>query len=145
MISTSNHTEFIDFWKSPSRFSDICQPLIAQLAHSSLLEDDKSLVPCITAFAVAVESVEHRAEIHAKILQHFKSEDARVRRAMFTCEISLTEALGDEWISLFENSTTYPVMSEAFEDDNEEVENEVRKWKLQIEEMTGESLDTRLQ
>lgn len=119
--------------------------MIAQLDHGLLLDDDKTLVPCITAFAVAVESVEHRAEIHAKILQHFKSEDARVRRTMFTCEISLTEALGDEWISLFENSTTYPVMSEAFEDDNEEVENEVRKWKLQIEEMTGESLDTRLQ
>ena len=138
-------TDYSDFWKSPARFSDLLAPLVDQFKHITTDENRDILIPCITAFAIAVESVEHRAEIHAKVLEHFKSDNPVVRRNMFTCQISLTKALGEEWITLFDSSSTYPIMSEAFEDDDEIVEDEARKWKLQIEDMTGESLDTRLQ
>ena len=134
----------LEFWRSTSRFETICSPLLGQLKHSSgRPELDSTLISCITSFATATDSPDHLKIINSKILEHLRSDAAKVRLAAIRCEISLTEGLGEEWLSLLPEML--PAINEAMEDDDENVENEVRKWAKQIEGILGESLDEMLQ
>jgi U3 small nucleolar RNA-associated protein 10 len=65
-----------------------------------------------------------------------------VRLAAVKCEQSLTERLGEEWLALLPEMLPY--ISELMEDDDENVERQVRKWVLMIEEVLGEKLDDML-
>ena len=65
-----------------------------------------------------------------------------MRLAAVQCEMSLTEKLGEEWLALLPEML--PFISELQEDDDEMVEQEVRRWILKIEGTLGESLDTML-
>ena len=132
-----------EFWRSTSRFDTVCSPLLAQLKLTSSRELDSTLISCITSFATATDSPDHLKIINSKILEHLRSDAAKVRLAAIRCEISLTESLGEEWLSLLPEML--PAISEVMEDDDEGVEKEVRKWAKQIEGILGESLDDMLQ
>ena len=64
------------------------------------------------------------------------------RVAAVKCQQSLTERLGEDWLALLPEML--PCISELMEDDDENVEGEVRKWVLVIEEVLGEKLDDML-
>ena len=102
-----------------------------------------ALTACITALAAAVGSSDHYKTINSSVLLHMRSEKASTRLAAIQCEMSLTNQLGEEWLSLLPEML--PFISEAMEDDSEDVEAGVREWVKSIEEILGESLDPMLQ
>lgn len=132
-----------EFWRSPSRFTTMATPLLAQLGQAHAKNADSKLIPCITSFATAADSPDHLKFINSRILEHLHSDDAKIRFAAIRCELSLTESLGEEWLNLLPEML--PAISEAMEDDDEDVEREVRKWARKIEDVLGESLDDMLQ
>lgn len=72
-----------------------------------------------------------------------RSDDTAVRLAAVQCEMSLTEKLGEEWLSLLPQML--PFISELLEDDEEDVVAETGKWIRAIEGVLGESLYAMLQ
>jgi len=135
-------TRITGFWQSPTHFSTISAPILAQLAKASHLPALANLIPCITALAVAADSPEHHKSLNAALLAYMRSDEPAVRLAAVQCEMSLTEKLGEEWLSLLPEML--PFISEAQEDDDEKVEREVGRWILKIEGILGESLDSML-
>ncbi|MCJ1486207.1 snoRNA-binding rRNA-processing protein utp10, partial [Schaereria dolodes] len=131
------------FWQIPSHFTPISEPLISQLTRAATLPTTPDLIPAITELAVAADSPEHHREINAAILKHMRSDDRHVRLAAVQCEQSLTERLGEEWLSLLPEML--PFISELQEDDDESVERETQRWIVRIEAILGESLDSMLQ
>lgn len=101
------------------------------------------VIPAITALAATADSPEHHKEMNTTIMKHLRSDDTQVRLAAVKCEQSLTERLGEDWLSLLPEML--PGISELLEGDSEEVEREARRWVLQIEEILGQSLDSMLQ
>ena len=81
--------------------------------------------------------------MNSTILKYMRSDSTAVRLAAVQCESALTERLGEEWLALLPEML--PFISEALEDDDELVEQEVQKWVLRIEKILGESLDPMLQ
>lgn len=71
-----------------------------------------------------------------------RSDNEVVRLGAIRCEMSLTEKLGEEWLSLLPEML--PFISELQEDDDEKVEQEVGRWILMIEGILGESLNPML-
>ena len=136
-----------DFFQSPSHFTLIAQPLLSQLVHASNTtfahQVDESLLPAITSLAEAAQSPDHHKDLNSQLMSHLRSEHAGVRLAAVKAQRSVTEALGEEWLGLLPEML--PGISEALEDDDEEVEREVRRWVLRIEEVLGESLEGMLQ
>ncbi len=132
-----------DFWQSPSHFSAISSPLLAQLAHASTLSITSEVVPAITELAAAAESADHHKVINTAILKHLRSDDAQVRLAAVKCEVNLAERLGEEWLGLLPEML--PLISELQEDDDEDIERETNRWIIKIEGILGESLDAMLQ
>lgn len=104
---------------------------------------EPALIACITSFATATDSSDHLKVINSKLLEHLRSDNAKVRLAAVRCEMSLTESLGEEWLNLLPEML--PAISETMEDDDESVESEVRRWAKKIEDVLGESLDDMLQ
>ena len=101
------------------------------------------LIPAITELAIAADSADHHKDMNAAILKYMRSDNAHVRLAAVQCEQSLTERLGEEWLSLLPEML--PFISELQEDDDEAVERETQRWILRIEAILGESLDSMLQ
>ncbi|KAI9814174.1 MAG: snoRNA-binding rRNA-processing protein utp10 [Pycnora praestabilis] len=132
-----------DFWQSPSHFSAICGPLVFQLAHAPILPVSSILIPTIVELAAAAESPDHHKSLNAFILKFLRAENSQVRLAAVKCEVSLTERLGEEWLSLLPEML--PFISELQEDDDEDVEVESQRWIVKIEGILGESLDPMLQ
>lgn len=100
-------------------------------------------MPAITSLAAAGDASVHHKALNSGILVHMRSEHPSTRRAAFQCERSLTAKLGEEWLALLPEML--PFISEGMEDDDEEVENEVRMWIKEIEAILGERLDGMLQ
>ena len=132
-----------EFWQSPSRFETVAEPLLAQFSNVNSVQATSTLIPCIIALATAANSPDHHKTINTAIMTRMRSESASIRRSAVQCEIGLTENLGEEWLSLLHEML--PFISEAMEDDDEEVETEVRRWVRIIEGIMGESLDAMLQ
>ncbi|KAE8349609.1 U3 small nucleolar RNA-associated protein 10 [Aspergillus coremiiformis] len=146
-----------DFWQSPSHLTQISGPLISQLAHATnpttaaLVINEA--VPAITELAVAADSTDNHKELNTVLMRYLRpssgptgrsagGENPHTRLAALKAEQSLTEQLGEEWLALLPEMLPY--ISELMEDDDENVEKEVRKWVKQIEDVLGEKLDDML-
>lgn len=136
-------TRDLEFWQSPSHFTAISTPLLAQLNHAAILPMTTEVIPTITELAVAADSADHHKEMNAAILKYMRHDSAAVRLAAVQCEQSLTDKLGEEWLALLPEMLPY--ISELQEDDDETVERETQRWIVQIEGILGESLDAMLQ
>lgn len=132
-----------DFYQSPSHFAPISAALLGQLDNAQKTPVLPELIPAITELAVATDSATHQKEMNAGILKCMRSDKAAVRLAAVQSERALTERLGEEWLSLLPEML--PFISEALEDDDEAVEQEVQRWVVGIEGVLGESLDPMLQ
>lgn len=139
----SGLTRNVEFWQSPSHFTAISTPLLAQLNHAAVLPMSAEVIPTITELAVAADSADHHKEMNAAILKYMRHDDAAVRLAAVQCEQSLTDKLGEEWLALLPEMLPY--ISELQEDDDELVERETQRWIVKIEGVLGESLDAMLQ
>ncbi|KAF4637911.1 hypothetical protein G7Y89_g179 [Cudoniella acicularis] len=132
-----------DFWQSPTHFNAVAPALCAQFAHGSSLPLVLELVPAVVELAAAADSSDHHKELNGAILKHLRSENPSVRLAAVKCQQSLTDRLGEEWLSLLPEML--PFISELQEDDDEIVEKETHRWIVKIEGVLGESLDSMLQ
>lgn len=154
-----------EFWQSPSHLTAISKPLIAQLARatnpSSASLVIEEVVPAITELAVAADSTDNHKELNTLLMKLLRpspassgpgpnakstviagGENPHTRLAALKTEQALTEQLGEEWLALLPEMLPY--ISELMEDEDENVEREVRKWVKQIENVLGERLDDML-
>ncbi|KAH8435283.1 snoRNA-binding rRNA-processing protein UTP10 [Aspergillus melleus] len=145
-----------EFWQSPSHLTAISQPLISQLAHATNPPSANLViaetVPTITELAVAADSTDNHKELNSTLMRFLRpstvtgksagGENPFTRLAALKAEQSLTEQLGEEWLALLPEMLPY--ISELMEDEDEQVEREVRKWVKQIESVLGERLDDML-
>lgn len=132
------------FWQSPSHFSTILTPLLAQLTINSATEVSEYIIPAITEFATSSSSsAENHREMNAILLKYMRAEEAHTRLATVKCEQSLTKRLGEEWLALLPEML--PFISELREDDDEMVERETQRWITAMEEILGEDLEGMLQ
>ncbi|EGP90553.1 unnamed protein product [Zymoseptoria tritici ST99CH_1A5] len=132
------------FWQAPAHFDAIAEPLISQLKRpGSVVNHSEFLIPAIMELAAAAGSPEHHKAMNTMIMSYMRHEGADVRLAAVKCERALTERLHVDWIGLLPEML--PFISELQEDDDGEVEREVGRWILEIEGVTGESLDSMLQ
>jgi U3 small nucleolar RNA-associated protein 10 len=132
-----------DFWQSPAHFGALAPTLVSQLSHASTLPVDEVLTPAIVEFAAAADSADHHKELNTSILRNLRSESARVRIAAVKIQQTLTDRLGEEWLSMLPEML--PFISELQEDDDENVEKETHRWIVKIEGVLGESLNSMLQ
>ncbi|KAJ5593889.1 uncharacterized protein N7459_000097 [Penicillium hispanicum] len=146
-----------EFWQSPSHLAKVCGPLIAQLSHATTSKTAdlviEEVVPTITELAVAADSTDNHKELNTALMKHLRPSSAPnakaaggdnpfTRLAALKTEQALTEQLGEEWLALLPEMLPY--ISELMEDEDENVEREVRKWVKQIEGVLGERLDDML-
>ena len=117
--------------------------LLAQFSNATNLPLTSFLVPAIVEFATVTDSADHRKAINTGILKHMHSDNADIRLAAIKAQQALTERLGEEWLSLLPEMLPY--ISEAQEDDDENVERETHRWIVGIEGVLGESLNSMLQ
>ncbi|KAK2739203.1 snoRNA-binding rRNA-processing protein utp10 [Myotisia sp. PD_48] len=142
-----------EFWQSPSNLAMIAGPLISQVSISTNQSTLKLVlaeaVPTIVALAGAADSPDNHKELNTHLMKYMRAGGGNTagvngftRLAAVKCEQALTERLGEEWLVLLPEMLPY--ISELMEDDDENVEKEVRKWVLMIEEVLGEKLDDML-
>jgi U3 small nucleolar RNA-associated protein 10 len=149
MIAEACRYDQDSFFASPSHFPSLAEPLIAQLT----LAADKTLqslvqahvLPAIVALAFATaDTVEHHKELNHHICQLRHSEAAGVRMAGIQAQHALvaSEDVGQEWVDnvVQGGGETMVYINEMLEDDDEDVEREVRRWVRVVREMTGEDL-----
>ncbi|KAK9447659.1 uncharacterized protein V1518DRAFT_406669 [Limtongia smithiae] len=112
------------------------------------------LAQAVVAFAVSCSSEEHYKEINRELVRYMRDTDedeeaetdetedavaARKIEAVKTLR-AIYERLGEEWLSMLPQLV--PVVAELLEDENEDVENTVRRDLVPvIEGVLGESLD----
>ncbi|KAM5482154.1 snoRNA-binding rRNA-processing protein utp10 [Microsporum canis] len=145
-----------EFWQSPSHLNSISSYLINQLSmaisQASLKLVMAEAIPSIVGLAIAADSPDNQKELNTHIMKYMRASGGNpdscrgansfTRLAAVKCEQSLTEQLGEEWLALLPEML--PFISELMEDDDENVEREVRRWVLMIEDILGEKLDDML-
>ncbi|OOG00524.1 hypothetical protein ASPCADRAFT_202383 [Aspergillus carbonarius ITEM 5010] len=157
MLKNSFEHDQDEFWQSPSHLTVIAQPLISQLSHAKNSSTASIViaeaVPALTELAVAADSTDNHKELNTVLMRLLRpsagpsgktagGENPHTRLAALKAQQSLTEQLGEEWLALLPEMLPY--ISELMEDEDENVEREVRKWVKQIEGVLGERLDDML-
>lgn len=132
-----------DFWSQPLRFESICGPLLQQIPT---IENSigKYLVKCVSAFVVNVSSEEHNEKLVHGLIHYISNEHSTTNSHTKTWTIrilkSVFQKMGDQWLSYL--PTLIPYIAELLEDDDEDVELEVRKGLVKVlENVLGEPLD----
>jgi U3 small nucleolar RNA-associated protein 10 len=131
------------FWQAPAHFGALAPVLVEQFSRAGSVDVVNELVPAVVELAAAADSQEHQKELNSSLLKHLRSEQAAVRLAVVLCEQSLTDRLGEDWLSMLPEMLPY--ISELQDDDDEVVERETHRWIVKIEGILGESLDSMLQ
>lgn len=147
------------FFASPSHFSPLSDLLVRQLT----LAGSKSrplravvstmVIPATIALATAtLDTPAHHHSLNHGLCQLRHHASAGVRLAAIRTHIALTQAedVGEEWVNdvVVGTSTegvggsgeTMVYVNESLEDDDEEVEREVRRWVRMVREMVGEDV-----
>lgn len=131
-----------DYWTHQLRFDTIVEPLLGQLAN---IEDSigKHLVKTISFFVSNVSSDEYNDKLVHTLIRYVSNEhDNTANTKIWTIRVLKTvfQKMGEQWLSFL--PTFIPYIAELLEDDDEEVEMEVRKDLVRvIENILGEPLD----
>lgn len=131
-----------DYWTHQLRFETMVDPLLGQLAN---IEDSigKHLVKAISFFVSNVSSDEYNDKLVHTLIRYVSNEhDNSVNTKIWTIRVLKTvfQKMGEQWLSFL--PTFIPYIAELLEDDDEEVEMEVRKDLVRvIENILGEPLD----
>ncbi|EMG49977.1 UTP10 U3 small nucleolar RNA-associated protein 10 [Candida maltosa Xu316] len=131
-----------DYWSQQGRFDSICNPLLAQLSN---VEDSigKYLVKAISSFVSNVSSDEYNeALVHGliKFISNENENNSATKIWTIRTLKTIFQKMGEQWLSYL--PTLVPYIAELLEDDDEEVEMEVRRGLVRvIENVLGEPLD----
>ena len=136
-----------DFFQSPTHFSPLCSALLAQLPRTATSTYSSSLlsqlISAITLLGATTDAQAQHKSLCSPLLQCFRDDSAAIRLAAVKTQLSLTEKVGEEWLGQLPEML--PFIAEGMEDDDENVEMEVRRWVKKIEEIMGESITPMLQ
>ncbi|AET40737.1 snoRNA-binding rRNA-processing protein UTP10 Ecym_6361 [Eremothecium cymbalariae DBVPG len=130
-----------EYWKTSSRFELISETLTSQLSN---IEDviGKYLVKAIGALASNNSGVdEHNKIMHRLLISHMKSS-CQSKEKLWTVKSTklIYSKVGEGWLVLLPQLV--PIIAELLEDDNEEVEREVRVGLVKVvENVLGEPFD----
>ncbi|TID12977.1 hypothetical protein CANINC_005076 [Pichia inconspicua] len=134
-----------EYWQVTARFNAISEALTSQLAN---IEDSigKHLVKVLCSLAQDVSSSdEHNKHLNELIVSHMRvigdrEPTAREKYWSIKALTTIYKRIGESWLSLLPQLV--PIVSELLEDDDEDVQTEVREGLAKImEELMGESLD----
>lgn len=156
------------FFAAPSHFEPLAMNLVAQLhlashkALRSVVFDQ--VIPTLVALASAVQDTpSHHLAINHYLAQLRHADSSYVRLASIRTHMAMTqdEEVGDEWVDNVVSGTasaggllgeegekagvggsgeTMIYVNEMLEDDEEEVEQEVRRWVRIVRERVGEEI-----
>lgn len=131
-----------DYWTHQLRFETMVDPLLGQLSN---IEDSigKHLVKAISFFISNVSSDEYNEKLVHTLIRYISNEhENSLNTKIWTIRVLKTvfQKMGEQWLSFL--PTFIPYIAELLEDDDEEVEMEVRKDLVRvIENILGEPLD----
>lgn len=132
-----------DYWSQQLRFDSICSPLLNQLSN---IEPNigKYLVKCVSSFISNVSSEEYNEKLVHGLIEFISNENESTtsNTKIWTIRTLKTifQKMGEQWLSYL--PTLIPYIAELLEDDDEEVELEVRNGLVRvIENVLGEPLD----
>ncbi|SCU92811.1 LAMI_0E12134g1_1 [Lachancea mirantina] len=130
-----------EYWKSTSRFEVISEALIAQLSN---IEDSvaKYLVKAISSLAVSNAGAEdHNKIMNTLLMSHMKASCRSKEKLWASRSIkAIYSKVGENWLALLPQLV--PIIAELLEDDNDEVEYEVRTGLVKVvENVLGEPFD----
>nr|KAK5450986.1 snoRNA-binding rRNA-processing protein utp10 [Exophiala xenobiotica] len=147
------------FFASPSHFSPLSELLVSQLTLSSVKSKalrasiPELVIPAIVALATStMDTPSHHHAINHNLCQLRHNESAGVRLSGIRTHLALTqdETVGEEWVNnvvvgastegVGGSGETMIYVNESLEDDDEEVEQEVRRWVQVVREMVGEDV-----
>lgn len=130
-----------EYWKSTSRFELVSENLVNQLSN---IEDSigKYLVKAISSLAVNNNGVdEHNKTMNVLLISHMKSSCKNREKYWAVRSIKLIYSkVGEGWLVLLPQLV--PTIAELLEDDDEDVEFEVRTGLVKVvENVLGEPFD----
>ncbi|RKP31958.1 BP28CT-domain-containing protein [Metschnikowia bicuspidata] len=141
-LSSSFKYDQDDFWSHQSRFEIVLEPLMGQLTN---IEQSlgKHLVKAISFFVSNVSLEEHNEKLVRGLIRYISNEyENSLNTKIWAIRVlkSVFQKVGEQWLSFL--PTFIPYIAELLEDDDEEVELEVRKDLVRvIENILGEPLD----
>lgn len=131
-----------DYWSHQLRFESMVAPLLGQLRN---IEPPigKHLVKTISFFVSNVSSEEYNETLVKTLVRYISNEfDNSLNTKIWAIRVLKTvfQKMGEQWLSYL--PTFIPYIAELLEDDDEEVELEVRKDLVRvIENILGEPLE----
>ena len=130
-----------NYFQTPAHFTPLCTALVSRLSPcatgvgTGLLPQ---LIATISTLAASTDSPTQHKSLCSPLLHCMRDDSPAVRLAAIRCQLSLTERLGADWLAQLPEML--PFISEGMEDDDENVELEVRGWVKRIEDILGESI-----
>lgn len=143
-LTSSFKYDTTGYWQVSSRYDPISVSLCDQLVN---IEDKigKNLVKCLTALAQTAGSAERNKSLCTLLMSHMKAECKPREKYWTVCTLkNIYRKLGENWMDLLPQLV--PLIAELLEDDDDEVEEEVRTGLAKvIESVMGEPLDRYLE
>lgn len=130
-----------DYWRSTSRFELICESLVGQLVNVEGVIG-KYLIKAIAALAANNNHVdEHNKFMHKLLVEHMKSTCSSNEKLWTVRTLKLIYSkVGESWLALLPQLV--PTIAELLEDEDEQVEREVRSGLVRVvENVLGEPFD----
>lgn len=131
-----------DYWSHQLRFETIINPLLSQLSNIEK-PIGKYLVKAITSFVTNVSSDEYNEKLVHGLIRYVSNEhENSLNTKVWTVRVlkEIFQKLGEQWLPFL--PTFIPYIAELLEDDDEDVELEVRKDLVRvIENVLGEPLE----
>lgn len=131
-----------DYWSHQLRFETILKPLLSQLSNIEK-PIGKYLVKAVTSFVTNVSSDEYNEKLVHGLIYYISNEhENSLNTKTWTIRVlkEIFQRLGEQWLPFL--PTFIPYIAELLEDDDEDVEFEVRKDLVRvIENVLGEPLE----
>lgn len=130
-----------EYWRSTSRFELICSSLVDQLSNVQNVIG-KYLVKSIASLAASNNRVdEHNRFMHKHLVEHMKSTCSSNEKLWTVRTLKLVYSkVGESWLVLLPQLV--PTIAELLEDEDEQVEREVRSGLVRVvENVLGEPFD----
>ena len=144
-LTSSFKYDQTEYWQVSSRFSSISKALTAQLTNIEF-PIGKFLVKSLCALAQDISSSDdHNKELNDLIVSHMRvigDREPLAREKYWSIKALTTiyKRIGETWLSLLPQLV--PIVAELLEDDDDDVQKEVREGLAKImEELMGESLE----
>ncbi|KIW18990.1 hypothetical protein PV08_03280 [Exophiala spinifera] len=159
LLTTLMEHDADGFFASPGHFSPLSDLLVSQLTLASAKSKPlraavgELVIPAIVKLATAtMDTPAHHHAVNHGLCQLRHKSSAAVRLSAIRTHLALTqdENVGEEWVNnvvvgastegVGGSGETMVYVNESLEDDDEEVEREVRRWVNMVREMVGEDV-----